>query len=84
MPFIIRSCDKFKKIFEPSIIYKIICQLIIEHKKDSIINNLDSPEDEDEKYSFSIVNFDLKMKYFVYGLDKKNSNKDTMKVHLKY
>ena len=77
MPLIMRSYDELRKIFETPLIYKNICELIDEYKKDPIINNFGPPEDDEEKYSISVQNFDLQMKNFVYGLlDKKDSNKD--------
>ena len=77
MPLIMRSYDELRNIFKTPLIYKNICELIDEHKKDPIINNFGPPEDEEEKYSISIQNFDLQMKNFVIGLlDKKDCNKD--------
>ena len=77
MPLIMRSYDELRNTFKPPLIYKNICELIDYYKNDSIMNNFSPSEKEEEQYSISINNFDLKMKNFVYGLlDKKDSTKD--------
>ena len=77
LPLIMKSYDELRNIFKPPIIYKNICQLIDFYKNDPLINNFGPSENEEEKYSISINNFDLQMKNFIYGfLDKKDCIKD--------
>ena len=88
MPLIMRSYEEIRNIFKPPYIYKNICELIDEYKNDPLLNNFGPSEEEEDKYSISINNFDLQMKNFVFNLlDKKDCTKDdharAMRIHQK-